>query len=108
MRRASTATSVSSSAALGAFYNTDVEVPATLTVDGRVFRDVGVRFRGNSSFFAVVIDSKSLNHQKPRQHQKAAPPSLTPMNSAPSAAEAIPRLRLGTREGRTRRPCNWS
>jgi spore coat protein CotH len=58
MRRASTATSVSSSAALGAFYNTDVEVPATLTVDGRVFRDVGVRFRGNSSFFAVPAGRK--------------------------------------------------
>jgi hypothetical protein len=47
---------------LGAFYNTDVEVPATLTVDGRVFRDVGVRFRGNSSYFIVPAGRKrSLN-----------------------------------------------
>ena len=47
---------------LAAFYNTDVEVPATLTVDGRVFRDVGVRFRGNSSYFIVPAGQKrSLN-----------------------------------------------
>ena len=38
---------------LAAFYRTDVEVPAKLTVDGRVYRDVGVGFRGASSFFTV-------------------------------------------------------
>jgi hypothetical protein len=38
---------------LAAFYHTDVEVHATLTVDGRVYRDVGVNFRGNNSFTAV-------------------------------------------------------
>jgi hypothetical protein len=49
-------------AELAAFYNTDVEVPARLTVDGRVFRDVGVRFRGNSSYFIVPAGRKrSLN-----------------------------------------------
>src|SRR5687767_2471380 len=49
-------------AELAAFYNTDVEVPAALTVDGRVFRDVGVRFRGNSSYFIVPPGRKrSLN-----------------------------------------------
>ncbi len=49
-------------AELAAFYNTDVEVPATLTVDGRVFRDVGMRFRGNSSYFIVPAGRKrSLN-----------------------------------------------
>src|SRR5687767_14766931 len=49
-------------AELAIFYNTDVEVPATLTVDGRVFRDVGVRFRGNSSYFIVPAGRKrSLN-----------------------------------------------
>ena len=35
---------------LEAFYSTDVEVPATVTVDGNVYRDVGVHFRGASSF----------------------------------------------------------
>ena len=35
------------------FYHTDVEVPAKLTVDGKVYRDVGVHFRGASSFFTV-------------------------------------------------------
>jgi hypothetical protein len=47
---------------LADFYNTDVDVPAVLTVDGRVYRDVGVRFRGMSSFAMVPAGSKrSLN-----------------------------------------------
>jgi hypothetical protein len=33
-----------------AFYNTDVQIPVTMVVDGRTYRDVGVRFRGASSF----------------------------------------------------------
>jgi hypothetical protein len=35
---------------LGFFFNSDVDVPATMTVDGRTYRDVGVHFRGASSF----------------------------------------------------------
>jgi hypothetical protein len=47
---------------LSDFYNSDVDVPAQLTVDGRVYRDVGVRFRGMSSFAFVPDGSKrSLN-----------------------------------------------
>jgi spore coat protein CotH len=47
---------------LVAFNNTDVEVPATLEVDGRPYRDVGVRTRGASSFMMVPKDRKlSLN-----------------------------------------------
>ena len=38
---------------LAAFYHTDVEVHATLIVDGKTYRDVGVGFRGNNSFTAV-------------------------------------------------------
>jgi hypothetical protein len=38
---------------LAAFYHTDVEIPASLVVDGRRYRDVGVSFRGNNSFTAV-------------------------------------------------------
>ncbi len=38
---------------LADFWHTDVAVPATLTVDGRVYRDVGVAFRGNNSFHMV-------------------------------------------------------
>ena len=44
-----------------AFNNTDVEVPATVTVDGRVYRDVGVHFRGNSSFGVGNGYKRSLN-----------------------------------------------
>jgi CotH kinase protein len=47
---------------LAAFNNTDVEVPAVVTVDGRTYRNVGVHFRGMSSFFMVPAGSKrSLN-----------------------------------------------
>src|SRR6266536_1835211 len=38
---------------LADFKNTDVEVPAKLTVDGKVYADVGVHFRGMSSFMMV-------------------------------------------------------
>ncbi|HVW00797.1 MAG TPA: CotH kinase family protein [Planctomycetaceae bacterium] len=44
------------------FNRTDVEVPATLTVDGKKYPGVGVQFRGMSSFFGVQAGSKrSLN-----------------------------------------------
>lgn len=38
---------------LAAFHHTDVEVPCKLTVDGKVYPDVGVHFRGNTSFMMV-------------------------------------------------------
>jgi hypothetical protein len=48
--------------ALADFHNTDVEVPATLIVDGNTYKDVGVHFRGASSYFMVPAGSKrSLN-----------------------------------------------
>ena len=44
------------------FYGSDVEVPAKLTVDGKIYEDVGVRFRGASSFFMTPEGRKrSLN-----------------------------------------------
>ncbi len=47
---------------LGDFYHTDVDVPAKLTVDGKVYPDVGVHFRGMSSFMMVPEGRKrSLN-----------------------------------------------
>jgi hypothetical protein len=47
---------------LSAFYNTDVEVPATMTVDGKVYKDVGIHFRGQSSYRMVSPGYKrSLN-----------------------------------------------
>ena len=45
-------------AELEAFWHTDVEVPATLTVDGRTYKSVGVGFRGNNSFTAVPAGLK--------------------------------------------------
>ena len=47
---------------LADFYHTDVEIPCTLTVDGKAYANVGVHFRGASSFFGVAPGSKrSLN-----------------------------------------------
>lgn len=44
------------------FHGTDVEVPATLTVDGKQYPQVGVHFRGMSSYGMVRAGSKrSLN-----------------------------------------------
>ncbi|MEO7190884.1 MAG: CotH kinase family protein [Vicinamibacterales bacterium] len=47
---------------LMAFKNTDVDVPAVVTVDGVVYRDVGIGFRGASSFMMVPEGEKhSIN-----------------------------------------------
>ncbi len=47
---------------LADLYHTDVEVPATMTVDGKRYANVGVRFRGASTFFMVGLGRKhSLN-----------------------------------------------
>jgi hypothetical protein len=47
---------------LEAFHGTDVDVPATLLVDGKTYREVGIRFRGLSSYMGVPEGRKrSLN-----------------------------------------------
>jgi len=47
---------------LSFFFNSDVEVPATLIMDGRTYPNVGVHFRGASSFRNVPAGLKrSLN-----------------------------------------------
>ena len=43
------------------FYRTDIEVPADLIVDGKVYPEVGVHFRGTSSYFTVRSEKKSFN-----------------------------------------------
>jgi spore coat protein CotH len=44
------------------FHNTDVDVPATVTLDGVELKNVGIRFRGNSSYMMVPAGNKrSLN-----------------------------------------------
>lgn len=56
---------------LAAFYNTDVEVPATVRVDGQVYRDVGIHFRGASSYRMVGEGAKkSLNLSFDHVHGK--------------------------------------
>ena len=47
---------------MAAFKPTDVEIPATVTVDGKKYPNVGLSFRGASSFFMIAEGSKrSLN-----------------------------------------------
>ncbi len=46
---------------MNAFYRTDIEVPAELIVDGKIYPDVGVHFRGTSSYFTVESEKKSFN-----------------------------------------------
>ncbi|MGE0590992.1 MAG: CotH kinase family protein [Vicinamibacterales bacterium] len=58
---------------LAAFYDTDVEVPATLVVDGRTYPDVGVAFRGNSSYSRIPPGYKrsfnvSIDARHDQQH----------------------------------------
>ena len=43
---------------LAAFRSTDVEVPATLLVDGKSYKKIGVRFRGNTSYRNVAAGQK--------------------------------------------------
>lgn len=47
---------------LSDFNNTDVDVPAKMVVDGKTYKDVGIHFRGASSFMMVPAGNKrSLN-----------------------------------------------
>ena len=59
-------------AELSEFHNTDVEVPATLTVDGKKYPHVGVTFRGMSSYMMIPAGSKrsfnvSVDFADPKQ-----------------------------------------
>lgn len=48
--------------ALEDFRFTDVDIPARVTIDGQVFRDAGIRYRGASSFIFIAPGRKrSLN-----------------------------------------------
>jgi hypothetical protein len=68
------------------FHDTDVEVPATLMVDGKTYRDIGVHFRGMSSFGMVAEGRKhSLNLSLDFVHEKqdlAGYRTLNLLNSA--------------------------
>jgi spore coat protein CotH len=55
------------------FRNTDVDVPVTLIVDGKTYRDVGVHFRGGSSYSMVSTGQKrSFNLKLDYVHKKQA------------------------------------
>ncbi len=44
------------------FYRTDVDVPAQLSVDGKSYPEVGVHFRGNTSYMMVGTSRKRSLH----------------------------------------------
>lgn len=81
--------------ALTDFHNTDVELPATLLVDGETFHDVGVHFRGASSYMMVPQGSKrsfnvSLDAFKDSQHLRGAHTlNLLNANGDPSFLSSI-------------------
>ena len=59
------------------FHGTDVDVAATLIVDGKTYKDVGVRFRGASSYMMVPEGRKrslnlSIDMAHPEQHVAGA------------------------------------
>lgn len=55
---------------LETFHGTDVDVPAKLTVDGKSYHDVGVRFRGMTSYMMVGTGYKrSLNLSVDMAHE---------------------------------------
>jgi len=52
-----------------AFYRTDVAVPADLIVDGKLYKDIGLKYRGNSSYRSVSSDLKrSMNLYLDHKH----------------------------------------
>ncbi|MCW1886975.1 CotH kinase family protein [Luteolibacter flavescens] len=59
-------------AELEAFHGTDVDVPATMTVDGKTYPGVGIHFRGMSSYMMVPAGKKrsfnvSIDHTESKQ-----------------------------------------
>lgn len=69
---------------LADFWHTDVEVPATIEVDGTVFRDVGISFRGNNSFHMIPDGMKrsfSINLDTWRKQDLLGHTSLNLLNA---------------------------
>ena len=54
---------------LADFYRTDVEVPASLVVDGKTYQGIGVHFRGNTSYQMVRGKKKSLHLSFDNEHE---------------------------------------
>ena len=75
---------------LAVFKNSDVKVPATLVVDGKSYRDVGVSFRGQTSFMMVSAGQKrSMNLDIDFRHKDQkllGNTRLTLLNSAGDAS----------------------
>ena len=100
---------------LAAFYNTDVDVPATVTVDGQIYRDVGVHFRGASSFRMVPEGVKrSLNLAFDFVHDKQRLGGYRTLNLLnaqqrpdPRADRALLGDRAALHAGRRPTTCAW-
>src|SRR5690606_25290364 len=70
------------------FYNTDVEVPATVMVDGKTYKDAGVHFRGQTSYKMVGDGQKrSLTLSFDDRHGKQRLLGYQTLNLLNSAAD---------------------
>lgn len=80
---------------LAIFKNTDVDVPATLQVDGKIYPEIGVSFRGMSSFMMIPAGSKrslklSLDLKDPEQKLEGYKTlNLLNSNGDPSMMNAV-------------------
>ncbi|ADB18113.1 Spore coat protein CotH [Pirellula staleyi DSM 6068] len=80
---------------LAIFKNTDVDVPATLQVDGKIYPEIGVSFRGMSSFMMIPAGSKrslklSLDLKDPDQKLEGYKTlNLLNSNGDPSMMNAV-------------------
>ena len=69
---------------LADFWHTDVEVPVTLEMDGKRYRDVGISFRGNNSFHMIPDGLKrsfSINMDTWRKQDLLGHTSLNLLNA---------------------------
>jgi hypothetical protein len=77
------------------FRMTDVDVPAEMIVDGKSYVDVGIRFRGNTSYMGIPRGSKrslnlSIDYGKPEQRlQGRSTLNLLNAHSDPSFVRGV-------------------
>jgi hypothetical protein len=87
------------------FYHTDVDVPATLTVDGKTYREAGVHFRGNTSYMMSSTGSKrplnvSIDFAYPEQRLGGYRTlNLLPCSSDPTFVRTVLYLQIAREYG---------
>ena len=75
----------------GDFYRTDVDVPADLIVDGKVYQSVGIRFRG-SSFLFLRFRTRKKSFNIAVDYGDDRPTALRLQNAEPTERSLRPLL----------------